>query len=177
MCWKVETLFCWQRPYSQGYSLPRGHVQLWELNHKEGRALSNWCFQTMVLEKIFESPLDSKEIKSVSRVKSTLNTPWKDWCWSWNSSILVIWCEQLTHRKSPWCWESPFAGRRRREYQRMSFPGWHHQCNGHEPEQTFRDSEGQRGLLCFISYGCKESDMTGWLNNKCLFNRQKLPAD
>ena len=39
--------------------------------------------------------------------------------------------------------------------------GWHHQCNGHEPEQTFRDSEGQRGLLCFISYGCKESDMTG----------------
>ena len=25
--------------------------------------------------------------------------------WSWNSSILVIWCEQLTHWKSPWCWE------------------------------------------------------------------------
>ena len=29
----------------------------------------------------------------------------KDWCWSWNSSILVIWCEQMTHWKSPWCWE------------------------------------------------------------------------
>ena len=25
--------------------------------------------------------------------------------WSWSSSILVIWCEQMTHWKSPWCWE------------------------------------------------------------------------
>ena len=24
---------------------------------------------------------------------STLNTHWKDWCWSWNSSIFVIWCK------------------------------------------------------------------------------------
>ena len=32
-----------------------------------------------------------------------LNTWWKDWCWS--SSILVIWWEQPTHWKSPWCWE------------------------------------------------------------------------
>ena len=23
----------------------------------------------------------------------------------WNCSILVTWCEQLTHWKSPWCWE------------------------------------------------------------------------
>ena len=37
--------------------------------------------------------------------KSTLNTHWNDWCWSWSSSILVIWCEQLTHWKSLWCWE------------------------------------------------------------------------
>ena len=35
---------------------------LWELNHKEGWAPRNWCFQTVVLEKILESPLDSKEI-------------------------------------------------------------------------------------------------------------------
>ena len=34
---------------------------------------------------------------------SILNIHWKDWCWS--SSILVIWCEQRTHWKSPWCWE------------------------------------------------------------------------
>ena len=33
-------------PYSQGYSFPSGHIQLWELDHKEGGAKelmpSNW---------------------------------------------------------------------------------------------------------------------------------------
>ena len=28
--------------------------------------------------------------------------------------------------------------------------GWHHQLNGHEFEQTLRDSEGQGGLACCI---------------------------
>ena len=37
-----------------------------ELDHKEGWVLKNWCFQTMVLEKTLESPLDCKEIKSVN---------------------------------------------------------------------------------------------------------------
>ena len=36
-----------------------------ELDHKEGWALKNWCFQTVVPEKTLESPLDSKEIKPV----------------------------------------------------------------------------------------------------------------
>ena len=40
-----------------------------------------------------------------SQGKSTMNTCWKDWCWSWSPSILVIWWEQPTHWKSPWCWK------------------------------------------------------------------------
>ena len=39
---------------------------MWELDHKEGWALKNWCFRTVVLEKTLESPLDSKEIKLVN---------------------------------------------------------------------------------------------------------------
>ena len=35
---------------------------------------------------------------------------WKDWCWSWNSNTLATWCEELTHWKRPWCWESLKAG-------------------------------------------------------------------
>ena len=30
---------------------------------------------------------------------------WKDWWWSWNSSPLATWCQELTHWKRPWCWE------------------------------------------------------------------------
>ena len=60
-------------PYSQGYGLPSGHVQLWGLDHKEGRTPKNWCLRTVVLEKTPESPLNSKEIKPVS-LKG--NQPW-----------------------------------------------------------------------------------------------------
>ena len=42
------------------------HVWMWELTHKRGWALKNWCFQTLVLEKTLESPLDSREIKPVN---------------------------------------------------------------------------------------------------------------
>ena len=39
---------------------------MWELDHKESWAPKNWCFWTVVLEKILESPLDYKEIKLVN---------------------------------------------------------------------------------------------------------------
>ena len=39
---------------------------MWEVDHKEGWALKNWCFNTVVLAKTLQSPLDSKEIKPVN---------------------------------------------------------------------------------------------------------------
>ena len=59
--------------YSQGYDLSSDHEWLWELDHKEGRTLKNWCFWTVVLGKTLESLLDSKEIKPVN-LKG--NQPW-----------------------------------------------------------------------------------------------------
>ena len=52
--------------YSQSYGFSISHVWMWELDHKEGWALKNWCFWTVVLVKTLESPLDCKEIESVS---------------------------------------------------------------------------------------------------------------
>ena len=40
--------------------------RVWELYHKEGWVLKKWCFQTVVLERTLESPLNSKEIKQVN---------------------------------------------------------------------------------------------------------------
>ena len=40
-------------------------VVMWELDYKESWAPKNWCFWTVVLEKILESPLDCKEIQPV----------------------------------------------------------------------------------------------------------------
>ena len=47
-------------------SLPSGHIQLWQLDHREGRMPKNWCLRTVVLEKTPESPLVSEEIKPVN---------------------------------------------------------------------------------------------------------------
>ena len=52
--------------HSQSYGFSSSHIRMWELDHKEGRVLRNWCFQTVVLEKTLESPLDFKEIKPVN---------------------------------------------------------------------------------------------------------------
>ena len=41
----------WQRLSSQSYGFSSSHVQMWELNHKEGWVLKNWGFWTVVLEK------------------------------------------------------------------------------------------------------------------------------
>ena len=48
------------------HGFSNSHVLMWELDHKEGWAPKNWCFWTVVLEKILESPLDWKEIKPVN---------------------------------------------------------------------------------------------------------------
>ena len=53
-------------PYCQSYGFSSSHVQMWELDHKEGWAPKNWCFRTVVLEKTLESRLDCKEIKPVT---------------------------------------------------------------------------------------------------------------
>ena len=46
--------------------------QMWELDHKEGWASKNGCFQIVVLEKTLESPLDCK----IKPVIPRGNQPW-----------------------------------------------------------------------------------------------------
>ena len=45
-------------------------VRMWELDHKEGWELKNWCFQIVLLKKTIQSPLDSKEMNPKE------NQPW-----------------------------------------------------------------------------------------------------
>ena len=49
--------------------------------------------------------------------RSTLGFPWREWCWSWNSSTLATSCEELTLEKTLTL--GGIGGRRRRGQQRM----------------------------------------------------------
>ena len=62
-----------KRLYGQGYDLPSGQVQVWELDPKEGRVPKNLCLQTVMLEKTPESLLASKVIKPINLDR---NQPW-----------------------------------------------------------------------------------------------------
>ena len=107
---KQRHYFANKGPSSQSCVFSSSHVWMWELDYKESWALKNWCFWTVVLEKILESPLDW-EIKPVNpKGNFVLNIHWKDWCWRWNSNTLAIWYKELTHCKRPWCWERLKAG-------------------------------------------------------------------
>ena len=63
---KKRHYFATKGLYTQGYGFSSSHVWMWELDHKEGWTLKNWCFQTTVFKKTLENPLDSKEIKPVN---------------------------------------------------------------------------------------------------------------
>ena len=61
----------------------------------------------------WESLEQQRDQTSQSQRTSFLNIHWKDWCWSWNSNTLAIWCKEPTQWKRPWCWESLRAGGKR----------------------------------------------------------------
>ena len=81
----------------------------------------NWCFWTVVLEKTLESPLDYKEIKPVHPKGN------KSWMFFGRTDVeaetntLATWCEELTHLKRPWWWESLKA---RGEGDDRGWDGW-----------------------------------------------------
>ena len=138
------------------------HVRLWELDHNEGRALKNWCLWTVVLEKTPESPLDYKEIKPLNlKCKSTLSTHWKDWCWSQYFGLQIQRADSLEKtlmlRK--------IDGRRKRGHQRMRWLVGINDTvdmNLGKLQEMVRNRETWHAA---VHWGCKESDMTGQLNN------------
>ena len=125
-----------QRHYSankvlsiQGYGFSISHVWMWELDHKEGWALKNWCFWTVVLEKTLVSPLDCKEIQPVY--------PKGDQSWVFigrtdvEAETPILWPPDV---KSWLIWKDPDAGKDWGQEKGMTedeMVGWHHRLNGH----------------------------------------------
>ena len=140
-----------------------GHVWMWELDCEESWVLKNWCFWTVVLEKTIESPLDCKEVQPVhpkgnqswvfiGRTDAEAETP-------------ILWPPDVRGWLTG---KDPDAGRdwgqEEKGMTEDGMAGWHHRLDGHESEWTPGVGDGQGGLACCDSWGCKESDMTERLN-------------
>ena len=161
---KHKHYFADKDPYSQSYGFTSSHVWMWELDHKEGWVLKNWCFWIAVLEKTLESPLDCKEIKPVNPKgnQSWIFTEKTDA----EAEALILWPPDA---KSWLIGKDPDAGKDwRQEEKGMTedeMVGWHHRLDGHEFEQALGDGEEQGSLACCSPWGHKESETTEQLNN------------
>ena len=137
---------------SQSYGFSSSHVWMWELDHKEGCAPKNWCFQIMVLEKTLESPLDCKEIKPANPKGNQL------WIFigrtDAEAEAPILWALNL---KSWLIGKDPDAEKDwRQEEKRMAedeMVGRHHQLYGRKSEQTPGDGEEQGRLVCCSPWG------------------------
>ena len=120
-------------PSSQSYGFSSSPVWMWELHHKESWALKNWCFWTVVLERILQSLLNYEEIKPVH--------PKGNQSWIFFGRTVVeaetpiLWPPDAKNRVigkdhdagKDWRWEE--KGTTEDE-----MVGWHHRLNGHEFE-------------------------------------------
>ena len=133
----------------------------WTINKAEQRrtdAFELWCWR-----RLFESPLDCKEIQPVypkgdqswvftGRIDVEAKTPilWPPDVKSW-----LIWKDHDTGKD----WRQEEKGTTEDEMVR-----WHHWLNGHRFGWTPRVGDGQGGLACCDSWSRKESGMTEQLN-------------
>ena len=105
----------------------------------------NQCFQTVVLEKILEIPLDSKEIDQFMLKELSPE-------YSAEAEAPVLWPPDT---KSQFIGKDPDAGKDWEQKEKGAtedeMVGWYHWLNGHEYEQTWGDSEGQGSLACCSS--------------------------
>ena len=121
-------------------------------------AFELWCWR-----RLFESPLDCKEIQPVH--------PKGDQSWVFigrtdvEAETPILWPRDA---KNWLIWKDPDAGNdRRQEKKGMTedeMAGWHHRLDGHGFGWTLGVGDGQGGLECCSSWGVKESGMTERLN-------------
>ena len=129
---------------------------MWELDHKAW-APKNWCFPSIVLMKTLDgkikpvNPKGNQHLKFIRRIDAEAEAPLVGHL-IWRANSLV---------KTPDAWKD---WRQEKWMTQDEMVGWHHWLDGHEFEKPPGVGEGQGGLACCDSWGCKESDTNERLN-------------
>ena len=138
------------------------HVQIWELDHKEGErqridAFNLSCWRRLLRLLCTARRSNQSILKEINPEYSLKGGMLK------LKLKLATFCEELIHWKRSWCWERLKV---KGEGGSRGWDGWMaYGFSGYEFEQTPGDGEGQRSLAYFSPWGLKESDMTEQWNN------------
>ena len=79
-------------------------------------AFELWCWR-----RLLRVPWNARRSNQSILKEISLNSHWKDWCWSWVSNTSTSRCKEPTHWKRPWCWERLKAGGERND---RGWDGW-----------------------------------------------------
>ena len=159
---KQRRYFANKGPSSQSYGFCSNHVWMWELDHKEGWALNNWCFWTVVLEKTLERPWDCKEIQPVNLKGS------KSWIFigrtDAEAETPILWPPDV---KSCLIWKDFDAekdwGQEEKGTTEEEVAGLHYRLNGHGFGWTLGVGDGREGLACCIHGVAKsQTRLSNW---------------
>ena len=157
-----DIIFVDKCPSSQSYGFSSGHVRMCELDIKKAEcwridAFKLWCWR------LFESPLDSREIKPVNPKG---NQPWI-FIWRTDTEAPILWPPDeksqliVKNKQTNKQTKNPDARKDWRQKEKRAAEDeivrYHHQLTGHEFEQTLGDSEGQESLAW-----CSPRDSREW---------------
>ena len=158
-----------RQEYWSGLPLPKAMLfpvviygcESWTIKKAECRridAFGLWCWG-----RLFESPLDCKEIQPIN-LKGNQS-------WTFigrtdaEAETSILWSPDA---KNWLTGKDPDAGKDWRPEEKgmteNEMVGWNHQLDEHEFEQALGIGDGQGSLACCSLWGRKESDTAEWLN-------------
>ena len=145
--------------YRQSYGFSSSHVQMWELEHKEGWVPKNWCFWTVALENL---RVPWTAMRSYQSNLKEINP-------EYSLEGLMLKFQYLGHLMQradsleKTLMLRKIESKRRRGWQRRR---WMDDITDSMDLSlsTLGDSEGQGSLACCSPWGRKELDTTKWLN-------------
>ena len=151
---KQRHYFSDKGPPGQSYDFSSIHVWMWDLDHKEGWVIKNWCFWTVVLGKTLESPLDCKEIKPVNPKGN------KFWIFigrtDAEAEALILWPPDAKNQLIGKDSDDGKDWRQKKGTTEDEMVGWHHWLDGHEFEQALGFGDGQEAW-CAAVHGAAKS--------------------
>ena len=130
---------------------------MWELDHKQGWVLKNWCFQAVVLQKTLESPLDCK----IKLLSPKGNQPW----YPLEGLMLKLKLQYFGHllRGTDWLEKTlmlaKIKGRRKSGWQRMRWLDGNTDSIDMNLRKLLEMAKDREALHATVDGGHRKSDM------------------